>query len=254
MHLRRVAGAPAVQIGLPERNISSSGGIGRLGESEEPRSGPARARDLPGNARQRSIESPLKLETILGDDHRMGSSMPLSDEARPGFDPRFCWNCDPPIALELGGEGRQTPRKAAASQSRRRPVRERGRPNLRSAAFSTLLGSWCLWSSPRAPGSRRRHAINGRRLSVPANEMHVVATLTQAGERSARRMRQPACGAGQFCERCALVGRRNPEHTIELRAGPGRTPRWFACTDAVLIRSTFVSRVLNRRRSVGTST
>src|SRR5208337_3938677 len=87
--LRRVAGAPAVQIGLPERNISSSGGIGRRGESEEPRSGPARARDLPGNAGQRSMEFPLKLETILGDDHRMGSSMPLSDEARPGFDPRF---------------------------------------------------------------------------------------------------------------------------------------------------------------------
>src|SRR5271157_6339974 len=109
--LRRVAGAPAVQIGLPERNISSSGGIGRLGESEEPRSGPARARDLPGNAGQRSMEFPLKLETILGDDHRMGSSMPLSDEARPGFDPRFCWGCDPPIALELGGEGRQTPQR-----------------------------------------------------------------------------------------------------------------------------------------------
>ena len=51
------------------------------------------------------MEFPLKLETILGDDHRMGSSMPLSDEARPGFDPRFCWGCDPPIALELGGEG-----------------------------------------------------------------------------------------------------------------------------------------------------
>src|SRR5271165_6852381 len=107
--LRRVAGAPAVQIGLPERNISSSGGIGRLGESEEPRSGPARARDLPSDARQRSIEFPLKLESILGDDYRMGSSMPLSDEARPRFDPRLCRRCNPPIALEPGGEGRQTP-------------------------------------------------------------------------------------------------------------------------------------------------
>jgi len=28
-----------------------------------------------------------------------------------GFDPRFCWGCDPPIALELGGEGRQTPQR-----------------------------------------------------------------------------------------------------------------------------------------------
>ena len=85
-----VADTSAIQIGLAERNISSSRGIGRLGESEEPRSGPARARDLPSDARQRSIEFPLKLETILGDDYRMGSSMPLSDEARPRFDPRLC--------------------------------------------------------------------------------------------------------------------------------------------------------------------
>jgi dipeptidyl aminopeptidase/acylaminoacyl peptidase len=77
-----VADASAIQIGLAERNISSSRGIGRLGESEEPRSGPARARDLPSNARQRSKEFALKLETILGDDYRVGSSMPLSDEAR----------------------------------------------------------------------------------------------------------------------------------------------------------------------------
>ena len=39
----------------------------------------------------------------------MGSSMPLSDEARPRSDRRLCRGRDPPIALEPGGEARQTP-------------------------------------------------------------------------------------------------------------------------------------------------
>src|SRR5438105_2372292 len=89
--------------------MSSIGGIDHLVESEKPRSGPARAGDLPSDARQRSIAIPLKFETILGDGHRMGPSMPLSDEARPRFDPRLCRRCNPPIALEPGGEGRQPP-------------------------------------------------------------------------------------------------------------------------------------------------
>src|SRR5271165_3779852 len=105
------AGAPAVQFQPTERSIRSSGGVGRPGESEEPWSGPGSARDLPGDAGQRSMEFPLKLETILGDDYCMGSSMPLSDEACPRFDPRLRRGRDPPIALELGGEGRQTPQR-----------------------------------------------------------------------------------------------------------------------------------------------
>src|SRR5208337_1317099 len=64
---------------------------------------------------------------------------------------------------------------------------------------------------------------------------------------------QPARGAGQFIERCAFVGREHPEDLIELRAGPGRAPGWFACADEVLIHSTFRSRVLNWSRSVETS-
>src|SRR5271166_6049062 len=60
-------------------------------------------------AGQRSIEFPLELETLFGDDHRVGSSMPFSDKARSRFDPRLSWDCDPPIALEFGGETRQTP-------------------------------------------------------------------------------------------------------------------------------------------------
>ncbi len=82
----------------------SSGGAGSPGEFEEPRSGPGRAGDLPGDAGQRSIEFPLELETLFGDDHRVGSSMPFSDKARSRFDPRLSRGCDPPIALELGGE------------------------------------------------------------------------------------------------------------------------------------------------------
>ena len=82
----------------------SSGGAGSPGKSEEPRSGPGCARDLPGDAGQRSIEFPLELETILGDDDNMGSSMPFSDKARSRFDPRLSLGCDPSIALELGGE------------------------------------------------------------------------------------------------------------------------------------------------------
>jgi hypothetical protein len=57
------------------------------------------------------MECPLKLETMLGDAYCMGSSMPLTDEARPRFDPRLRWGRDPPIALELGGEARQTPQR-----------------------------------------------------------------------------------------------------------------------------------------------
>ena len=33
--------------------------------------------------------------------------MPFSDKARSRFDLRLSWGCDPPIALELGGESRQ---------------------------------------------------------------------------------------------------------------------------------------------------
>ena len=57
------------------------------------------------------MEFPLKLETLFGDDYCVGSSMPLSNEARPRFDPRLSRGCDPPIALELGGETRQTPQR-----------------------------------------------------------------------------------------------------------------------------------------------
>src|SRR5208337_818462 len=98
------------------------------------------------------------------------------------------------------------------------------------------------------PDGRRRHAIDRTGLPVPANETHLAATLTQARERGARRVRQPACGAGQFIERCALVGREHPEDLIELRAGAGRAPGWFACAAEVLIHSTFRSRVLNWSR------
>src|SRR5271170_4253700 len=87
----------------------SSGDAGSPGKSEEPRSGPGRARDLPGDAGQRSIEFPLELETVFADDHRVGSSMPFSDKARSGFDPGLSRGCHPPIALELRGETRQTP-------------------------------------------------------------------------------------------------------------------------------------------------
>ena len=83
--LRRIATAPIVSINLAERSISSFGGVDHLGESEEPRSGPARTGDLPGDAGQRSVDFPLELETLFGRDHRMSSSMPLADEARSGL-------------------------------------------------------------------------------------------------------------------------------------------------------------------------
>src|SRR5580658_7123265 len=126
--LRRVIDAPAVPIGLEERRTVSSGGAGGPGKSEEPRSGPGRARDLPGDAGQRSIEFPLELETLFGDDHRVGSSMPFSDKASPRFDPRLSPGCDPPIALELGGETRQPPQgrlRQAAESDLLNAIRER---------------------------------------------------------------------------------------------------------------------------------
>jgi hypothetical protein len=52
---------------------------------------------------------PLELETPSGDDHYVGSSMPFSDEASSQFDPRLGRGCNPSVALELGGEGRQPP-------------------------------------------------------------------------------------------------------------------------------------------------
>src|SRR5271166_5775110 len=104
-----VVDALAVPIGLAERRMVSSGGADSPGKSKEPRSGPGRARDLPGDAGQRSIEFPLELETLFNDDHRVGSSMPFSDKTRSRFDSRLSRGCDPPIALELGGETRQPP-------------------------------------------------------------------------------------------------------------------------------------------------
>ncbi len=120
----------------------SSGGAGSPGESEEPRSGPGRARDLPGDAGQRSIEFPLELETLFGDDHRVGSSMPFSDKARSRFDPRLSRGCDPPIALELGGEGRQTPQgrlRQAAEGDLLNAIRER--PGHEIATQARRLGA-----------------------------------------------------------------------------------------------------------------
>ena len=70
-HALRIAAATIVKINLSERSISSFGGVDRLGESEEPRSGPACTSDLMGDAGQRSVDFPLELETLFGRDDRI---------------------------------------------------------------------------------------------------------------------------------------------------------------------------------------
>src|SRR5271157_4838969 len=79
----------------------------------------------------------LELETLFGDDHRVGSSMPFADKVRSRFDSRLSWGCDPPIALELGGETRQPPAgrlRQAAEGDLLNAIRERPRHEIATQA------------------------------------------------------------------------------------------------------------------------